>query len=130
MKINSVKVNFILNTTRMLLGMIFILLTTPYVTRILGTDNYGIFSYALNIITYLQVIVEYGFNLSGARKIAIFEDEKEREKIYSHIITAKLFLLVCSFLISLIIFYPQSFLRMLLLKIIPLLLLHIYRYSI
>lgn len=81
---------------------VFPLITLPYVTRILGTDNYGIFSYALNIITYLQVIVEYGFNLSGARKIAIFEDEKEREKIYSHIITAKLFLLVCSFLISLI----------------------------
>lgn len=81
---------------------VFPLITLPYVTRILGTDNYGIFSYALNIITYLQVIVEYGFNLSGARKIAIFEDEKEREKIYSHIITSKLFLLVCSFLISLI----------------------------
>ena len=58
---------------------VFPLLTLPYVTRILGTNGYGIFSYALNIITYLQVIVEYGFNLSGAREIAIQESEKERE---------------------------------------------------
>ena len=82
---------------------VFPLLTLPYVTRILGTDNYGIFSYALNIITYLQVIVEYGFNLSGARKIAIYEDEKEREKIYSKIVTAKIFLLMCSLILTIIV---------------------------
>ena len=35
---------------------VFPLLTLPYVTRILGTNGYGIFSYALNIITYLACI--------------------------------------------------------------------------
>lgn len=78
---------------------VFPLLTLPYVTRILGTNNYGIFSYALNIITYLQVIVEYGFNLSGARKIAICDNEKEIEKIYSKIVTTKILLLFLSLII-------------------------------
>lgn len=39
------------------------LLTLPYITRVLGTSNYGVFSLALNWITYFQVIVEYGFGL-------------------------------------------------------------------
>lgn len=79
---------------------VFPLLTLPYVTRILGTNGYGIFSYALNIITYLQVIVEYGFNLSGAREIAIQESEKEREKIYSRVVTAKLLLLSITIILT------------------------------
>ena len=79
---------------------VFPLLTLPYVTRILGTNGYGIFSYTLNIITYLQVIVEYGFNLSGAREIAIQENEKEREKIYSRIVTSKLLLLCITIILT------------------------------
>lgn len=79
---------------------VFPLLTLPYVTRILGADKYGVFSYALNIITYLQVVVEYGFNLSGARKIAICKEEKTEEQIYSRIVTAKMLLLLITILIT------------------------------
>lgn len=39
------------------------LLTLPYITRVLGTSNYGVFSLSLNWVTYFQVIVEYGFGL-------------------------------------------------------------------
>lgn len=88
---------------------VFPLLTLPYVTRILGTNGYGIFSYALNIITYLQVIVEYGFNLSGAREIAIQENEKEREKIYSRIVTSKLLLLCITIILTIVIIIVCNF---------------------
>ena len=47
------------------------LLTLPYITRVLGTSNYGVFSLALNWVTYFQVIVEYGFGFTGARKVSI-----------------------------------------------------------
>ena len=33
------------------------LLTLPYITRVLGTSNYGVFSLALNWVTYFQVDV-------------------------------------------------------------------------
>ena len=46
------------------------LLTLPYITRVLGSSMYGTFSTALNIVSYLQVVVEYGFIMSATREVA------------------------------------------------------------
>ena len=79
------------------------LITLPYITRILGPSQYGVFSSALNLVGYFQVIVEYGFNLSGARKIAIAKDSNEISEIYSKITASKLFLCGVTFFIMIII---------------------------
>ena len=73
------------------------LLTLPYITRVLGASNYGVFSLALNWVTYFQVIVEYGFGFTGARKVSIHGDEGLQE-LYNRIITARIFLLFGTFL--------------------------------
>ena len=74
------------------------LLTLPYITRVLGTSNYGVFSLALNWITYFQVIVEYGFGFTGARKVSIYGDDGLQE-LYSRIITARIMLLGVTYLV-------------------------------
>lgn len=73
------------------------LVTLPYITRVLGTANYGIFSIALNWVTYFQVIVEYGFGFTGARKASIQAD-KDIQPLYSRIITARLILLLLAYI--------------------------------
>lgn len=73
------------------------LLTLPYITRLLGTSNYGVFSLALNWVTYFQVIVEYGFGFTGARKVSI-EGDSNLQNLYSRIITARLILLGVSYI--------------------------------
>ena len=45
--------------------------TVPYVTRVFGAESYGVFSISLNWVTYFQLVVEYGFNLSATKKVAI-----------------------------------------------------------
>ena len=60
-------------TILQLVNTVIPVITIPYVTRILGTNEYGIFSIALNWILYLQVLVEYGFGLSGSRKVALLK---------------------------------------------------------
>ena len=72
------------------------LLTLPYITRVLGTSNYGVFSLALNWVTYFQVIVEYGFGFTGARKVSVHGDDGLQE-LYSRIITARILLLCGTF---------------------------------
>lgn len=72
------------------------LLTLPYITRVLGTSNYGIFSLSLNWVTYFQVIVEYGFGFTGARKVSI-EGDDDLQNLYSRIISARLLLLAVSY---------------------------------
>lgn len=76
MKRNSVKINFILNTTRMLLGMIFILLTTPYVTRILGAESLGKVEYVNSIITYFILFTALGIPNYGLREVARHREDK------------------------------------------------------
>lgn len=75
------------------------MLTIPYITRVLGTSEYGNFSTALNWIIYFQVIVEYGFGLTGAKKTAIANDHSQVQRIYNNIISSRILLLIFTFII-------------------------------
>ena len=77
------------------------MITIPYITRILGAEGYGIFSAAQNWIFYLQVIVEYGFGLWGARKVALIKDDDTEKisKIFSEILNARIILCILSFIL-------------------------------
>lgn len=79
------------------------MLTLPYITRILGPSGYGDFSIALNWVLYFQVIVEYGFAYWGARAVATGK-EKNLQEIYSQIITARIFLMIISFGLMIVIY--------------------------
>lgn len=72
-------------------------LTLPYITRTLGEGYYGIFSSALNFITYFNVLVAYGFDLIGAKKVSLITDKKEQHKLYTHIFFIKIILMIFSF---------------------------------
>lgn len=77
MKVKSVKLNFILNTIRIFLGAFFILVTTPYITRILGAENLGKVDYINSIIQYFILFTALGIPNYGIREIA-----KTRDSIY------------------------------------------------
>lgn len=78
-------------------NMVLPLVTVPYVTRMLGGYNYGVFSLALNWITYFQVIVQFGFTLNGARKAALLDndDGNALNRLFSRILIARMILLAC-----------------------------------
>lgn len=98
-------------TILQLVNTVIPIITIPYITRILGAEEYGVFSIALNWILYLQVLVEFGFGLSGARKVALIkENEKEKlNNIFNNIISARLILLSISIVILSIICLISNF---------------------
>ena len=79
------------------------MLTLPYITRILEPSGYGEFSLALNWVLYFQVIVEYGFGYWGARKVAT-DNGSTLRKTFNNIITARLMLMIISFVLMTIVF--------------------------
>lgn len=82
------------------------IITLPYITRILGKFQYGIFSTSFNIVGYLQVLVEYGFAMSATRKVAIGSKNKAHLSGYfTKILLSRFFLLVISMLLSLVYLY-------------------------
>jgi len=75
------------------------LLIIPYIVRILGVELFGKVSYAQNIITYFTLIVNFGFEYSATRKIAIHKNDTEKVRVvFWTVIIQKAMLLVVSFL--------------------------------
>lgn len=78
------------------------MITIPYLARVLGTTKYGVFSIALNWILYLQVVVEFGFGYTGARKVALCSknnDLKKVNRLFNSIISSRIILLIICFVL-------------------------------
>lgn len=70
---------------------IFPLITFPYLVRTLGIDNYGVLVFCTTFMQYLNIFVDYGFNISGTRDIAINKNSKEIiNQKYNVIMTIKI----------------------------------------
>ena len=79
----SVKKNIILSTLYQILTMIIPFITAPYISRVIGANGVGIYSYTLSIQTYFSMIAALGTVTYGAREIARNrDDEHKRSKIF------------------------------------------------
>ncbi len=76
-----------------LINFILSLLVIPYVVRVLGVEEFGVIAVAQIILIYLSVLVDYGFNRSAIRDVAIFRDDRLRlSSIFSTVIFSRLLL--------------------------------------
>ena len=73
----SLKWNFILNTFLQVLNVIAPLLTAPYVSRVLGVNQIGIYSYSYSINYYFVMLVGLGTATYGIIEISKVRDSKE-----------------------------------------------------
>lgn len=72
------KKNFIYNIVYQILILILPLVTVPYVSRILGANGVGIYSYTYSIAYYFMLMAMLGLNNYGNRAIAKVRDNKEK----------------------------------------------------
>lgn len=73
------------------------LVTLPYITRIVGPENYGSIEFATVTVLFFSAIVTYGFTFTATRKIAELKDDWRRiSVVYSTVMQAKLLLLILS----------------------------------
>ena len=75
---NRIRTNFVLNLISQVLRIITPFITTPYVARVLGVDNVGIFSYSLSYQTYFCMLAALGTAAYGSREIARARDDREQ----------------------------------------------------
>lgn len=74
----SVKKNYIYRTLYEILVLITPFVTTPYISRVLGADGVGIYSYTSSIMTYFTLFAALGTVSYGAREIAQHRDDKQQ----------------------------------------------------
>lgn len=88
------------------------MLVLPYLSRILSTDHFGLIAFATSFNWYFMSLVDYGFNLTATRRIAIYRDDPgEISRIFSAVMTAKVFLTVLGFVIMLSVVLSTAKLR-------------------
>lgn len=73
---DKLKRNYILNTMFQVLRLLTPLIVTPYISRVLGVDGVGIFSYTYSIQYYFTMFAVLGTATYGAREIARNRDCK------------------------------------------------------
>ena len=102
MKKSSIKKNYLYLLLYELTRIIIPIITTPYLARVLGAENIGIYGFTLSISTYFILFGSLGTNLYGKREIAYVQDDKyERSKVFYEV-----FIIKCiSLIISLVLFY-------------------------
>ena len=94
---HTVRKNLILNILYQILIIIIPLITTPYVSRVLGSDGVGRYSYAFAIAYYFAIFAMLGVNNYGNRTIATVSGDKEKQsKTFWSIYLFQLFFAVIS----------------------------------
>lgn len=79
----SITKNYIYNMVYQILILILPLVTTPYLSRVLGAEGIGIYGYTYSIVTYFVLFGSLGVALYGQREIAyVGEDKEKRNKIF------------------------------------------------
>lgn len=74
------------------------ILVIPFIVRALGVEAFGNVTYAQGIVQYFTILVNYGFDYSATRQIAIHRDDKAcLSSIFWSVISAKLILLIIAF---------------------------------
>lgn len=77
----SIKTNYIYNVTYQILILLTPLITTPYVSRVLGADGIGTYSFANSIVQYFVLFATMGLSTYGQREISYLQDQCEQRSL-------------------------------------------------
>ena len=75
---DSLKKNYLFQSAYQILTVILPMLTSPYVSRVLGEEGIGIYSYTFSIVTYFVLFAKLGLHNYGNRCIATVRDDPQK----------------------------------------------------
>jgi O-antigen/teichoic acid export membrane protein len=96
----SITKNLMYNLLLQVVTLFMPLITVPYVSRILGKDGIGVYSYTLSIAQYFVILGTLGISMYGNRQIAYVRNDKEKMSktfwtiVFLKIITTSIALIV------------------------------------
>ena len=111
MKKKSLGINAVLNVIKQVCGILFPLIVFPYVSRVLGTTNYGKYSFTLSVMSYFLMFSRLGISTYAIREGARIREDKEKitkfiNELYSINVICALLAYIC-FIASL--FFVEKF---------------------
>lgn len=74
----SIGKNYIYNVIYQILLIVVPLITTPYISRVLGPEGNGTYSYTYSIVTYFVLVASLGTQNYGQREVAYVQNDKKK----------------------------------------------------
>lgn len=102
--------NAALNLIRQLCAVIFPIITFPYASRILGTDNYGKVEFGLSVVNMIALIASLGIAGYAIREGARIRDDKRRISTFvNEVFSLNLLSMTAAYMIlaALLVFWPK-----------------------
>lgn len=91
MKKRSLTINAILNLTKQAMTIVFPFITFPYVSRVLGSSEFGKYNFATSIVSYFSLLAVFGLTNFAVREGArIRENSKEFTNLASQLFSFNL----------------------------------------
>lgn len=84
MKQKSIKINAVLNCIRIMMTLLFPLISFPYASRVLGPEGIGKVDFSISIVSYFVLLASLGINTYGIREAAKVRDNRERLSCLVH----------------------------------------------
>lgn len=104
MKKKSIGLNVILNVIKQCCAIIFPIITFPYVSRVLSTENYGKYNFGNSIIVYVTLFATLGITNYAIREGArIRKDKQAFQKLAEQIFTINCLTTILSYVIFIVI---------------------------
>lgn len=109
MKTKSIKRNYLYNLLYQILILILPIITTPYISRTLGSENIGIYSFTISIVSYFMLFGSLGVHLYGQREIAYVRENKSKlQKTFLEIVLFRFIAMVIDIFIYYLIFVRNN----------------------
>lgn len=102
----GIKKNFIYNSLYQILAVILPLVTSPYLSRTLGSEGLGIYSYTYSIAYYFVLCSMLGVNNYGSRAVAVARSDQAKLR---NVFWSIWFLQLSLTLICLLVYFVYSF---------------------
>lgn len=109
-KEKGLAINAVLNTIKTVLGIIFPLITFPYVSRVLGVEGIGVYNFSASIVSYFLLIAGLGISTYAIREATQYRDDPEEIcKFVSQVFSINMISTLISYilLVVLIVAFPQ-----------------------
>lgn len=99
LKPNSLRANIFSLSILQAFNYLLPLVTLPYLVRVLGVEQFGLLAFAMSLVLYFGVVMDYGFNLSAAREVSLHHANKPKiGEIFASVMAVKILLMLLSLL--------------------------------
>ena len=81
MRKKSIKKNYMYNLIYQILTLITPFITTPYLSRVLGANGVGTYSYIDSVCSYFVLFATLGLTTFGQREVSYVQDDRKKRTI-------------------------------------------------